>query len=382
MQTRKPPFTRRSTFRHLLAIDAVVAVVVALGLAYFVEVKQRVYPAVPSWLGLALGCAAAGGIAIRRLRPHTALAMATGASAAMAVLGFGGMNNRMLVAALPVYIVALVKPARSARLALACVVATLLVLVATAPAPPLLSPRANRVEGNVMDAVLSGVVIISTWAVGRAIRSIRAANERQAQMMVQTERLRIARELHDVVAHSMSVIAVQAGVGRYLVRRQPLEAEKSLVAIETTSRTALTEMRRLMGVLREEKPGDLVPTPGIADLPELTERTRRAGLTVDLTVRDVPEELPAGVGLAAFRIVQEALTNVIKHAGTDRSRVEIAYIDDELRIEVTDEGNGPTGAPGGHGLVGMRERVALYGGQFEAGPMPHRGFRVTARLPA
>jgi signal transduction histidine kinase len=380
VETGKAPFTWLSTFRYLLIVDAVFAGVVALGLAYFVEVKGRVYPAVPPWLGVAVACVAAGGIAGRRLRPHTALAMATGAVAAMAVLGFGA-RNEMLVATLPVYIVALVKPARPARFALAGVVATLLVLVAIAPAPPT-SPRADRLQGNLVDAVLSGVIIIATWAVGRAIRSTRAANERQAQLMVQTERLRIARELHDVVAHSMSVIAVQAGVGRYVIHQQPLEAEKSLVAIETTSRTALTEMRRLMGVLREEKPGDLVPTPGIADLPELTEQTRRAGLTVDLTVMDVPDDLPAGVGLAAFRLVQEALTNVIKHAGTNRSRVQITYVDDELRIEVTDEGNGPTGAPGGHGLVGMRERVALYGGQFEAGPMPHRGFRVTARLPA
>ncbi|MFE2068162.1 sensor histidine kinase [Streptomyces sp. NPDC059467] len=342
--------------------------------------KGRVYPAVPPWLGVALGCAAAGGIAIRRLRPHIALAMTTGASAALTILGFGAGSGQMLVAAVPVYIVALVKPVRPARVALASVVAALLVVVVLTPAPPTL-PQANGIQG-VMHAVPPGTIVIATWVVGRAIRSSRAAHEREAQMMVQTERLRIARELHDMLAHSMSVIAVQAGVGRYLVREQPQEAEKSLAAIETTSRTTLTEMRRLMGVLREDKPGDLVPTPSIANLPELTEQTRRAGLTVDLTVKDVPEELPAGVGLAAFRIVQEALTNVIKHAGTDRSRVEITYIDGELSIQVTDQGNGPTGAPGGHGLAGMRERVALYGGQFEAGPMPHRGFRVAARLPA
>jgi signal transduction histidine kinase len=288
----------------------------------------------------------------------------------------------MSIAALPVYIVALVKPARPARLALAGIVATLLLLVAIAPAAPLTSPRANRIEGNLIEAVSSGVIIAAAWAVGRAIRSVRAADERQAQATVQTERLRIARELHDVVAHSMSVIAVQAGVGRYVIHQQPLEAEKSLVAIETTSRAALTEMRRLTGALREEKPGDLLPTPGIADLAELTEQTRRGGLTVDLTVKDVPEDLPVGVDLAAFRIVQEALTNVIKHAGTDRSSVKITYADNELRIEITDEGNGPTGASGGHGLTGMRERVALYGGQLEAGPLPHHGFKVAARLPA
>jgi signal transduction histidine kinase len=381
VETRKPPFTWRLTFRYLLIIDAVVAVVAALGLAYFLEVKGGACPAVPPWLGVALVCVAAGGIAVRRLRPHTTLAMATGASATLAVLGFG-VGNQMFVAALPVYIVALVKPARPAMLALAGVVATLLVLVAIAPAAPLTSPRANRIESNLIHSMLPAVVIIATWAVGRAISSVRAANERQAQMTVQTERLRIARELHDVVAHSMSVIAVQAGVGRYVIHQQPLEAEKSLVAIETTSRAALTEMRRLMGVLREEKPGDLFPAPGIADLPELTEQTRRGGLTVDLTVKDVPDDLPVGVDLTVFRIVQEALTNVIKHAGTDRSSVKITYVGNELRIEITDEGNGPTGAPGGHGLVGMRERAALYGGQLEAGPLPHRGFKVVARLPA
>jgi len=355
--------------------------VVALGLAYFSEVKYRVYPAVPPWLGVALGCVAAGGIATRRLRPHTALAITTGAMAAMTLLGIG-TRNQMLVAAAPLYIVALVKPARPARVALACVVATLLVLIALTPAPQLPSAQPLRFEGNAMAALYSGTIVCAGWAVGRAIRSSRAATERQTQMTVQMERLRIARELHDVLTHSISVIAVQAGVGRYLVHEQPQEAEKSLMAIETTSRATLQDMRRLMGVLREEKPGDLVPAPGIADLSELAEHTRRAGLTVDLTVRDVPEELPAGVGLAVFRIVQEALTNVIKHAGTDRSRVEIGYADGELRIEITDEGNGPSGTPGGHGLVGMRERVALYGGRFEAGPRPHRGFRVAARLPA
>jgi signal transduction histidine kinase len=381
VQTRKPSFTRRPTFRALLVVDAVVAVMVALGLAYFAWVKDRAYPAVPPWLGIALGCVAAAGIAIRRLRPRAGLGMAVGATAAMALLGFAARGNELIVAAVPVYTVALVKPARSARLALGGVLAALVAVVALAPAPPLSSPRA-RIEGNVMGAASWGVVIVAAWAAGRALRARRADEERQAQLMVQTERLRIARELHDMLTHSMSVIAVQAGVGRYLVHQDPVEAEKSLIAIETTSRTTLNDMRRLMGVLREDQPGDLVPTPGIADLPELTEQAGRAGLTVDLAMNDVPRELPAGVGLAAFRIVQEALTNVIKHAGTDRSRVTIDYTEGELRIEVTDEGTGSTAATGGHGLAGMRERVALYGGRFEAGPRPQRGFRVAARIPA
>ena len=169
---------------------------------------------------------------------------------------------------------------------------------------------------------------------------------------------------------------------------------KALEAIETTSRATLREMRQLLGMLRDGTPGELLSAPGLGDIPDLAERAGlrihevpvdwadRAGLRLDLTVRGTPRELPAGVDLAAFRIVQEALTNVVKHAGTDNGRVVVTYAAEEVAIEVSDDGiGGAAQVHEGHGLIGMRERVALYGGKFSAGPLPGRCYRVSARLP-
>jgi signal transduction histidine kinase len=215
------------------------------------------------------------------------------------------------------------------------------------------------------------------------------AREALARRAVTEERLRLARELHDVVAHSMSVIAVQSGVGAHVADSQPEEVGKVLAAIETTSRSALTELRRLLGVLRQdsEPPGSLAPVPGLADLDGLLAEVGKAGLAVKLRVEGTPSPLPAGVDLSAYRIVQEALTNVVKHADTTRAQVTIRYRDRELTVEVTDDGRGAgavadDGRVGtGHGLIGMRERVAAFGGNLEVGPRPDGGFRVAARLP-
>jgi signal transduction histidine kinase len=187
----------------------------------------------------------------------------------------------------------------------------------------------------------------------------------------------------------MSVIAVQSGVGAHVASTQPEEAAKALAAIEATSRAALTELRRLLGVLRQEDEpqGDLAPVPGLADLDGLLAEVAKAGLAVRLQVEGRPAHLPAGVDLSAYRIVQEALTNVVKHAGPARAQVAIRYRDHEVRVEVTDDGRGaaaPTGdgrARVGHGLIGMRERVSVFGGDLEVGPRPGGGFRVAARLP-
>jgi signal transduction histidine kinase len=236
-------------------------------------------------------------------------------------------------------------------------------------------------------------VLLAAWSAGRAVQAGRTyteglreqaerraeANVDRARRAVAEERLLIARELHDVVAHSMSVIAVQAGVGRYVIDTNPQEAAKSLTAIEETSRTSLREMRQLLGVLRDAAPGEMLATPRLGDVADLVER---AGLRVDVAVRGTPRELPAGMDLAAFRIVQEALTNVVKHAGTDRGCVVVTYSDEAVAIEVTDDGTGAAeGSDNGHGLIGMQERVALYGGEFSAGPLPERGYRVSARFP-
>jgi signal transduction histidine kinase len=215
------------------------------------------------------------------------------------------------------------------------------------------------------------------------------AREELARRAVAEERLRLARELHDVVAHSISVIAVQSGVGAHVANTQPEEAAKALAAIEATSRAALTELRRLLGVLRQEgePQGSLAPVPGLADLDALLAEVAKAGLAVRLGVEGTPSPLPAGVDLSAYRIVQEALTNVVKHAGPARAQVTIGYHDQDVTVEITDDGQGSTAptsdgqARVGHGLIGMRERVAAFGGDLEAGPRPGGGFRVAARLP-
>jgi signal transduction histidine kinase len=215
------------------------------------------------------------------------------------------------------------------------------------------------------------------------------AREELARRAVAEERLRLARELHDVVAHAMSVIAVQSGVGAHVADSRPEEVGKALAAIETTSRAALTELRRLLGVLRQdsEVQASLTPVPGLANLDSLLAEVGKAGLAVRLRVEGTPLQLPAGVDLSAYRIVQEALTNVVKHAGPAHAQVTIGYRDQEVTVEVTDDGRGavPPASDGragtGHGLIGMRERVGAFNGDLEVGPRPGGGFRVAARLP-
>jgi signal transduction histidine kinase len=246
-------------------------------------------------------------------------------------------------------------------------------------------------------------VLAAAWLLGRFVgvrrvyvgqleertAELEQAREELARRAVAEERLRLARELHDVVAHSMSVIAVQSGVGAHVADTRPEEAAKALAAIEATSRAALTELRRLLGVLRRDSEplDDLTPVPGLADLEILLAEVAKAGLAVRVRVEGTQSQLPAGVDLSAYRIVQEALTNVVKHAGSARAQVVVGYRDQEVTVEVTDDGRGAisAGSDGrvgsGHGLIGMRERVAAFGGDLEVGPRPGGGFRVAARLP-
>jgi signal transduction histidine kinase len=215
------------------------------------------------------------------------------------------------------------------------------------------------------------------------------AREELARRAVVEERLRLARELHDVVAHAMSVIAVQSGVGAHVAASRPEEVGKALAAIETTSRGALEELRRLLGVLRQDSdpPASLTPVPGLANLDRLLAEVGKAGLAVRVRVEGTPLQLPAGVDLSAYRIVQEALTNVVKHAGPAHAEVVVGYRDQEVTVEVIDDGRGAVPPVGdgrggtGHGLIGMRERVAAFNGYLEVGPRPGGGFRVAARLP-
>ena len=207
--------------------------------------------------------------------------------------------------------------------------------------------------------------------------------EHDARAAVAEERRRIARDLHDVIAHSVSVMTVQAGAARLLLATQPDRARVPLLSVEHTGRQALTELRRLLGILRtEEGEAALSPQPGLADLERLLEQVRAAGLPVELSLEGQRRPLAPGVDLAGYRIVQEALTNAIKHAGPARAHVAIRYAPDEVELEITNDGlTGANGGEGGHGLVGMRERAALYGGELEAGCRDGGGFVVRARLP-
>jgi signal transduction histidine kinase len=224
-----------------------------------------------------------------------------------------------------------------------------------------------------------------------AVAADRAQREQEAmaQAAVQEERARIARELHDVVAHNVGLIVLQAGGARSVLATDPDRARTALLHVEETGRQTLAEMRHLVGILREDEGEERQPLPRLERLPALVDEARAGGLTVNLDVEGSPVELPAGLELAVYRLIQEALTNVRKHAPASHVRARLAYEPDRLRIEVTDDG-GPSGAAAaptrdvsglGHGLIGMRERVQVYDGQMQAGPLPGGGFRVEATLP-
>jgi signal transduction histidine kinase len=218
-------------------------------------------------------------------------------------------------------------------------------------------------------------------------RRLEAEREERDRQAVTDERLRIARELHDVVAHSMSVIAVQSGVANHVIDSRPAQAQQALATIEATSRSALVELRRLLGVLRQgdDPVASLEPNPGMAEIGRLADQIRSAGVEVELKIEGEPGELPPGVDLSAFRIAQEGLTNVLKHGGRV-ARVLVRYSPGAVAVEIADDGRAgaadETPADGtGHGLIGMRERVAVFGGELTAGPVPGGGYRMAARLP-
>lgn len=265
--------------------------------------------------------------------------------------------------------------------------------------------------------VLADLLVIGAmWVLGDAARTRRlharaladrareaeASREAHSREAVVHERLRIARELHDVMAHSMSVIAVQAGVGRHVMDRDPQTAARALAVIEDTSRRTLAEMRQLLGVLRVDDvaadtttasptgtPGTATrtPQPGLDRLDELLTAARAAGSAVTLSTSGAPRRLPAQLDLAAYRILQEALTNAAKHAGPAEVRVALEWRDDSLRIDVDDDGPGPTDGTGdrppgeGYGLIGLQERAASVGGRLQTGPGPCGGFLLRATLP-
>jgi signal transduction histidine kinase len=218
-------------------------------------------------------------------------------------------------------------------------------------------------------------------AEARAARLERDQEER-ARIAMADERARIARELHDVIAHSVTVMTVQAGAARMLLLGDPQRAVEPLLAVEETGHQALAEMRRLLGILREvDGRPVLAPQPGLKDLTRLAAAVREAGLPVEMAVEGTPRPLPAGIELAAYRILQEALTNTLKHAGAARAHVTVRYAPEAVFLEVCDDGRVPPADGQGHGLVGMRERATLYGGELESGPLPGGGYMVRGRLP-
>jgi signal transduction histidine kinase len=385
---RLGPAERRSIgFDALLALG-VVAVEMVLTAFGPPEIRAAGWSATIAW-NLA-GCVA---LVLRRVATGTSVLVVLGSIAVS--LGTAHQPLTMVVAILLVtYTVAARLPLAKAALTAALVWVPVFVL-------NIVTPADRRPDGMSVFYIifLNGLTAMVCFFVGRTVQARRTSllaleerarvaeqNQRAlAEQAVGDERRRIARELHDMVAHHVSVMGVLATGARRVLRRDPDAADEALSTIEDTSRATLREMRRLLDVLRTdaEPAAELSPQPGLAGIEALVEQVREAGLPVALRVDGTPGPLDTGVALAIYRIVQEALTNALKHAGTATAQVRLSFGVYWLIVEVFDTGRGP--APGsdhvGHGLVGMRERVALYGGTLRTGPRPGGGFRVYAKIP-
>ncbi|MDO0935308.1 sensor histidine kinase [Streptomyces sp. DG2A-72] len=339
-------------------------------------------------------------IALRRRMPEKMLLLAIGVGAAQLALNVATTPANFAFLAIT-YTVAATGARWASRLALA-------VGLFAAPLAQVRWPERDAgVLGTVALMIFMTVPFALAWVLGDSIRTRRAyyeqleeratrlekEREAQAKVAVAAERARIARELHDVVAHNVSVMVVQADGAAYVLDSAPDQAKKALETISSTGRQALAEMRRLLGVLRtgeHQESGEYVPQPDVEQIDELIEECRTSGLPVDFKVEGTPRPLPSGVELTAYRIVQEALTNTRKHGGPNAgASVRLVYFDDGLGLLVEDDGKGAPhelyeegGADGqGHGLIGMRERVGMVGGTLDAGPRPGGGFRISVLLP-
>jgi signal transduction histidine kinase len=327
---------------------------------------------------------------VRRRYPLTVFVVATVALVGYVLVGFheGVLPTVVLVG---MYTVGAYCPPRRIVVAFGVLVVALLVLLAG------VAPDFNAAD-FVANLAFFTVAGLFGWSVqSRRLRlealeqraeALEREQEEEARRAVADERLRIAQELHDVMAHSMSVIAVQANVGMHVVEQDPTEAKRALENISSTSRSTLTELRRLLGVLRDGEGAAYEPASGLEDLSTLVHDVTEAGVPVSVSVEGSLDELPPGLGFTGYRIVQEALTNVLRHAGPSSATVAVRHADGSLHIEVRDDGRGVNGRAadagddgGGHGLAGMRERVAVYGGSLAAGPQPGGGFAVVAHLP-
>jgi signal transduction histidine kinase len=373
---------------HLVALDVAAAVgMVMIGLFVVFEPPDPdlAYPTFDGWLrwaGIAVVLTLGAPLAVRRFWPLPALAVVLVGAVAADLLAI--MSGASGVVAFVLYLVAKAEPARRSLPALAV----------CALAQPLTALGVRVVEvhdvPNGFDrshVAIGWGALGAAWLIGYAVRRFQrqAADleEERTRQRIAEERLRIVRELHDVVSHSLSLITVRAGVANHVVDRRPEEAREALRVIERTSRTALTEVRQILGMLRSGELADRSPVPGLRDLPGLVEQASAAGVRLKFRAHDLPP-LSEGMELTIYRIVQEAVTNVVRHAGASECRVDVRREGDQVVVEVSDNGSGPragAGESGGHGLVGIRERVAVYGGTLSTGAGADGGFHVLARIP-
>jgi signal transduction histidine kinase len=372
------------------AIDVVVAIVACVAAELELALSSHIQG--PAWVNAIAAAGATLPIAFRRRWPLAAAITVAAVVAGQEALGGDLTENSitpLLSFPMVVYAVSAYCDRRRAFAGLTAVLALVWVEV-------LLSDEAM---GG--DFLFTALLVFGPWLVGRIVATrvelagelsdkadrLEREQEKQAQLAVAQERSRIARELHDVVAHNVSVMVVQAAAARRMIDHDTTKAKDALGSVEQTGRAALKEMRRMVGMLGQgEDELLLTPQPSMDELDSLIERAREAGLEVDLEIEGERKRLESGVDLSAFRIVQEALRNTLKHAGPARATVRLRYGDDDVEVDVSDNGRGvraatENGAVTGQGLVGMRERVAMLGGEIEAGHRKDGGFGVHARLP-
>lgn len=384
MPARRRPGTVRDVGRSDTLVDSGLAAA-AFAFAVLVLATSEIVDAGirdPAPLAYVLAAVYCGSLVLCRRRPE--LAVITGFLAGFAYASLSYPIALVPIPIISVYRAATLLPPRRSRLLAAGAVLVGWLTTTVAPGPTDLSAPA---------------LIVAAWALGSYVggrraytadleaknRALEAAQRELADQAVTEERLRIARELHDVVAHTMSVVAVHAGTGRMVADEDPAAARQALATIEESTRSALLEMRQLLGVLRGSTNDDTgrTPAPGLDALDALVADVATSGVTVDVHIEGERRDVPPGIDLSAYRIVQEALTNVIKHAGPVRATVVVRYTENAVTVEVDDDGPGPpaTVTTAGHGLAGMAERVALYGGRLEHGARSGGGFRVRAHLP-
>jgi signal transduction histidine kinase len=375
---------------HPTAIDVAVALVACIGAELEMALGSNVDG--PAWVNVIAAAGTTLPIALRRRWPLAIAVTLTAVVTWQEALNGDITENSitpLLTFPMAVYAVAAYCDRRRAFIGLGAVLALIWLDVVVSNHP------------DTSDFLFTALLATGPWLVGRivAARSELAAElldkadrlereqEKQAALAVANERARIASELHDVVAHNVSVMVVQAAAARRMIDQDPAKAHEALGSVEQTGRAALKELRRMVGMLgREDEEPALAPQPSVAELDWLVERAREAGLDVDLTIEGEKKRLESSVDLSAFRIVQEALANTLKHAGPARAHVRLRYGEHDVEVDVSDDGRGvagPTdnGASMGQGLVGMRERVAMLGGEIEAGYRKNGGFGVHAKLP-